>query len=348
MRVPKDNLKKGVVEILISFGESPEGAERVADCLIKADMRGVSTHGTYLLKPISDRAKIKMLTLPTKPEFVMNDGATALIDGKNGLGPVAGYLAIQTGIEKAKQYGISTVLIRNTNNIGSLAYYTQFAADANMVSIMACNAAPAMAPWGGAEQFIGTNPIAISIPTGPGTCFTADMASSVVARGKIRKASRQNTPIPDNWALDKDGNPTTDPNAALKGALLPMGGPKGSALALWVDILSGLISGSSYSTNLKSFHTAEGGPTGVGAFCITMDVNRFMAISQFSGLMDSYVGDIKKMKKAKGFDEILMPGEIELRKEQDSLKQGVELDAQTITDINAFLAGIGSKTKVGS
>lgn len=342
MKVFKDDLKKSVVDILISFGESPAGAERVADCLIKADMRGISTHGTYLLKPIADRVKAGMLALPTKPEVVMNDGATALIDGKDGLGPVAGYMAIETCIEKAKQFGIGMVLIRNTNNIGSLAYYTQIAADHDMAAIMACNAAPSMAPWGGADPYLGTNPIAISIPTYNDSCFSADMASSVVARGKIRKASRQNTPIPEGWALDKNGNPTTDPNGALKGTLLPMGGPKGSALALAVDIIAGLMAGSAFGPDLKSFHVPEG-PTGVGAFCITIDINRFIGLAQFGSLMGSYTDSVKNLKKAAGFNEILMPGEIELRKEQDSLKQGIELDAQTINDINALLNEIGSK-----
>jgi LDH2 family malate/lactate/ureidoglycolate dehydrogenase len=345
MRVSKECLKKGAVEILISLGDGAEGAERAADCLTKADMRGVSTHGTYLLKTIAERVKAGMLTLPTKPEFIMNDGATALIDGKDGLGPIAAYLAMETSIAKTKEFGVSAVMVRNTNNIGSLAYYTQFANKQNMVAIMACNAAPAMAPWGGAEALVGTNPIAIAIPTGKIFCFSADMASSVVARGKIRKAARQNKAIPDNWAIDADGNPTTDPNAALKGTLLPMGGPKGSAISLAIDIIAGLISGSKFGSAVKSFHTPEG-QTGVGVFCITIDVNRFMAADQFEDLIKVYIMSAKSMNKAIGFTEILMPGEIELRKEQSSVEQGIDLDEQTIIAIDALLTQIGSKTKL--
>lgn len=345
MLVVRECLRKSAVEILAACGESIEGAELVADCLIQSDSRGVSTHGTYLLQTIAERAAAGMLTLPTKPEFIMNDGATALIDGKDGLGPVAGYLAIKTCIEKTKQFGVGAVLVRNTNNIGALAYYTRFACEQNMVAIMACNAAPAMAPWGGSEALVGTNPVAIAIPTGKTYCFSADMATSVVARGKIRKAARQNTAIPDNWAIDREGKATTDPNEALQGTLLPMGGPKGSALALAVDIIAGLIAGSQFGTAVKSFHTPEG-KTGVGVFCITIDVTRFIAVNQFESLIEEYIRSAKSMTKAAGFTEILMPGEFEMRKLQASEEQGIDLELQTITDINTLLAKLGSKSKL--
>lgn len=342
MLIAKEYLRLIAVEILMAIGESLEGAERTADCLVQADMRGVSTHGTYLLKTIAERADAGMLTFPTEPQFVSNDGATALIDGKDGLGTVAAYLAIHTGIQKAKQYGVSTVLVRNTNNIGSLAYYTGFACEQNMVAIMACNAAPSMAPWGGADALVGTNPIAIAIPAGKHFYFLADMATSVVARGKIRKAARQHTAIPDTWALDKDGRPTTDPQQAMEGTLLPMGGPKGSAIALAVDIISGLLSGSHFGTAVKTFHSPEG-KTGVGVLCITIDISRFMPVAQFEILIEEYIKSAKNVKLAPGFSEIVMPGEIELRKQQASEEQGIDLDVQTIKDLNSLLVKSGSK-----
>jgi LDH2 family malate/lactate/ureidoglycolate dehydrogenase len=347
MRIPAEVLKKNIVDILTFFGESPKGAELVADSMVKAEARGIGTHGTYLLRPIADRVKAGQLSLPTAPEFIMDDGAVAVIDGKNGLGPVAGHLAVGTAVEKAKKYGIGMVLIRNTNNMGALAYYAQAAADSKMIAVISCNAAPSMAPWGGADPFIGTNPISISIPTRQNTCFTVDMASSVVARGKIRKAQRQNARIPDHWALDKNGVPTTDPNEAMKGTLLPMGGPKGSALALAVDILSGLLAGSSYGPDIKSFHTPEG-PTGVGASVITIDIGRFMAFDKFEDLLGAYIASAKNLKKAEGVQEIYMPGEIESAKEQNSLAQGIELDESAIKSLDGLLAEIGSDTRLGS
>lgn len=146
-----NELKKNVVDIIKGLGEKPEEAKWAADCLIKADMRGISTHGVHLLKPISQRVKAGMLTLPTKLEIIKDDGATAVIDGNNGLGPVASHRAMEICIKKAKEYGVGIVLTRNTNNIGSLADYAQLAAEENMIAIVSGNAAPAMAPWGGAS-----------------------------------------------------------------------------------------------------------------------------------------------------------------------------------------------------
>jgi LDH2 family malate/lactate/ureidoglycolate dehydrogenase len=243
LKLQYNALYERTVEILTASGESAENAAIVAKNLLKADARGVTTHGTYLLTPIWKRAQVKQLSLPTNAKIVSDDGATAVVDGGDGLGAVAGMLAVKTAVEKARQYGIASVLIRNTNNIGALACYTETIAKEGMVALMTCNAAPAMAPWGGAEAFLGTNPFAIGIYTGQDMVFSADMASSVVAHGKIRKAARNGETIPDNWATDSEGNFTTYPNAALKGALLPMGGPKGSAIALAVDIMSGMLSG---------------------------------------------------------------------------------------------------------
>ena len=332
-----------LIEILKALGEAQRG-RMVADCLIKADMRGVNTHGVYLLKTIANRVKEGILKLPTEPEIIINQDATAVVDGKNGLGPVAGHIAVKVCIEKARQFGIGMVLIRNTNNIGSLAYYTQLASEQNMIAFMSTNAAPSMAPWGGSEPFIGTNPIAISIPTPQGMCFTVDMASSVVARGKIRKALRQDTKIPDNWALDRNGVPTTDPNEALMGTLIPIGGPKGAAIALSVDIIAGILAGSSYGRMVKSFHTLEG-PTGVGASYIAIDINHFMDFTRFQNLLREYINSVKNISKANGFIEIFLPGEIEYRKEQNSIKQGIELDAQTVENLTELMEKINIRKK---
>lgn len=325
----------------MSCGESSENAAIVAQNLIKADARGITTHGTYLLTPIWERVQAKQLPLPTDARIVSDDGATAVVDGGDGLGAVAGMLAATTAMEKARQYGIASVLIRNTNNIGALACYTETAAKEGMIAIMGCNAAPAMAPWGGAEAFLGTNPFAVGIYTGKDMVFSADMASSVVARGKIRKAARNGEPIPDHWATDREGRFTTDPNAALKGALLPVGGPKGSAIALAVDIISGMLSGARYAPDLKSFHTPDG-PTGVGASLIVVDIGRFMDLEVFRDHMEGYIARVKGMRKAEGFGEILMPGEIEYNKERQSYKEGIELDEKAVASIDALLEATGS------
>lgn len=347
MKIKSEDLFDRVQELLLAAGESPDNAKIVAESLVKADARGVSTHGTYLLTPIFDRVKVGQLALPTTATLVVDEAAVAVVDGGNGLGPVAGNLAIETSIQRARTYGISMVLIRNTNNLGSLAFYTEKIASQGMIAVMSCNAAPAMAPWGGAEAFTGTNPIAISIYTGSDMLFSADMATSVVARGKIRQASREGKAIPADWALDADGNPTTDPAAALKGTLLPMAGPKGSALALAVDIMSGILAGAEHAPNLKSFHAPEG-KTGVGGSLVTVDISKFMPLSEFKDTMGEYIKSLKAMKKAKTASEIFLPGEIEHNREQASCETGITLDDKAVDVLNQLLEKIGSSQRLES
>lgn len=347
MKIIWDDLFACAYQLLIAAGESPENAELAAENFCQADARGITTHGTYLLTPILDRVKVNQLSLPTIPTLVCDEMAVAIVDGGNGLGPVAGKFAAEVVAKRAAQYGIGMVLIRNTNNLGSLAFYTEMIARQGMIAMMSCNAAPAMAPWGGAEAFTGTNPIAIAVYTGQDILFSADMATSVVARGKIRTAARLGKPIPADWALDSDGNPTTDPAAALKGTLLPIGGPKGSALALAVDILSGILSGAAHAPNIKSFHTPEG-TTGVGASLIAIDIRKFGELKQFSATMDDYFLSLKGMKKAKFASEVFVPGEIEYRREVASRETGIDLDDKAVGVLNQLLERGGSDVRLGA
>lgn len=346
MRIMADELEEAVRTVLVGLGEAEEAAAVSAKILVCADMRGISTHGCYWVKYVSERAKANMINLPTNPVLIKDEGATAVIDGNNGLGPPAAYQAMLTSIEKAKDYGIGIALVRNTNNIGMLGFYTDLAARQGFVGVMMTNGAPCMAPWGGAEAFLGTNPISIAVPGGDGLPIVVDMACSVVARGKIRKAMRNGERIPEGWALDENGIPTSDPREALKGTLLPVGAHKGSGLALMVDIMAGMLSGSKYGRDVKTFHVLEG-PTGVGAACLAIDVQRFMELGRFRLLIDGYVRSIKNTRKALGFSEILMPGESEFRKEAESRSAGVEMEPQTLNDLNDLLRQIGSPMRLG-
>ena len=345
MKIDRDELYACAIEILLALGETPENAKIAAENFCQADSRGITTHGTYLLTPIFDRVQVNQLSLPTTPTIVCDDAAIAIIDGGNGLGPVAGKFAVDLAVKRASQYGISLVLIRNTNNVGSLSFYTEMIAKQGMVAMMSCNAAPAMAPWGGAEAFTGTNPIAVGIFTGKDVLFSADMATSVVARGKIRSAVKANKPIPADWALDSDGNPTTDPVAAMNGTLMPMGGPKGSALALVVDILSGILAGGEHAPNIKTFHSPSG-TTGVGASIAAIDIRKFANLDQFATTMDEYVQTLKGIKKANFTSEIFLPGEIEQKREVASRQNGVELDEKAITVLNQLLEKVRSSKRL--
>jgi LDH2 family malate/lactate/ureidoglycolate dehydrogenase len=222
------------------------------------------------------------------------------------------------------------------------------AAKANKVGIVMANAASAMSPWGGAEPFFGTNPLSIAVPSDAGAApVVLDMSSTMVARGKIRRAARQKQAIPEGWAFDASGAPTTDPAAALAGTLSPIGGPKGYGLALMVDVLAGLLSGSQYGPAIRTFHQLEG-PTGVGAFMVAIDIGRFMPPATFAEIFRNYLASIKAVRKAPGTDRIYLPGEIEYEKERKNLIEGIEVAAGTAEKLNGLLMEFGSPLRLES
>jgi LDH2 family malate/lactate/ureidoglycolate dehydrogenase len=346
MRVMPDRLKEITIEILKGLKASAEESVLVAESLVQADMRGIDTHGVNFLKLLADRVEVQMVNLPTRLKVIKEDVATGLIDGGNGLGQVAAQRAMTMSIQKAQGCGVGCCLVRNTNNIGFLAFYTLMAAQKGMVGIIMTNGAASMSPWGGAQPFFGTNPLSIAVPGGPAeTPVVLDMSSSLVARGKIRRAHRMKESIPLGWAFDETGNPTTDPAAALKGTLAPIGGPKGYGLAMMVDVLAGMLSGSKYGSDVKTFHQPEG-PTGVGVCCIAIDVEKFMSVENFHSLFRSYTEAITGSKKARGVSRIYLPGEIEAEKERLSLKDGIEISPGTAKDLNDLLEKVSSPLRL--
>ena len=343
--VSEKKLKKVISEILKGYGENEESALLAADCLVKADMRGISTHGTYLLIPMFQRVKAGMLNLPTKITLVKENNATSIIDGGNGLGQLAARKAMDISIKNAKKYGIALTLVRNTNNISFLGYHSNLATQEGMIGFIGCNAASSMAPWGSSKAFIGTSPMSISIPAKKEKPIILDMSSSIVARGKIRKASRSKEEIPLGWAIDEDGNPTTDPNEALKGTLLPIAGPKGSALAIVIDIIAGMLSGSRFGPEVKTFHKLKGA-TGVGVFCMAIDISQFIELELFYSKIDEYIRSIKNLKKVKNTSEIYLPGEIEFIREQKSREEGIDLDSKVMKNLNDILEELGNHLRL--
>jgi len=347
MRVQPSRLKEAAIHILKGLNATEEEAALAAESLVRADMRGTDTHGVTFLRLLADRVSIQMVNLPTRLKVLREDIATGLIDGGNGLGQVAAHRAMRMSLEKAGRAGVGCCLVRNTNNIGFLAFYTMMASEKGMVGIIMTNGAASIPPWGGAQPFFGTNPLSIAVPGGPAeTPVVLDMSSSLVARGKIRRADRMKESIPLGWAFDEAGNPTTDPAAALKGTLAPIGGPKGYGLAMMVDVLAGLLSGSKYGSDVKTFHQPEG-PTGVGVCCIAIDVERFMSVEDFNSLFRSYTGAITRSKKARGVSRIYLPGEIEAEKERLSLKDGIEITPGTAKDLNDLLEKVKSPLRLG-
>lgn len=336
MLVSYQELVRAAQVILEAVGENPENAKLAAEIITQSDARGISTHGTHMLNLIYAKRKAKQLNFPTKIDVLTDMGAIALLDGNDGLGQIGAYRATQLAIDKAKYYGVGAVLLRHSNNVGALGTYAELIAKEKMAGVFFCNASPAMAPWGGARQFFGTQPFSIGIYMGDHASFVADMATSQVARGRIRQAFRENKEIPKDWALDIDGNPTTDPEQAIKGLLLPMGGPKGSAIAMAIDIIAGIVSGSNYAPNVRAIHHTEGA-AGIGCGVIVLDLPSFIDLDQYGIKLTEYLEQIKMMPRIQGIHEILIPGENRFRKEALSKTNGVDVPDENIDKINLTL-----------
>jgi LDH2 family malate/lactate/ureidoglycolate dehydrogenase len=319
-----NQLKQISINILKAFGASKVEGEIVADSLVKANLRGVDSHGVIRLPVYINRIKNKTI-IPGAPfKIVRETTSTALVDGGSGFGQVVAVKAIKLAIEKARRTGVGAISVSNTNHFGMAAYYALIALQNDMASIITSNTSPWVVPWGGRVPMLGTNPICIAIPSGQDIPIILDMATSATARGKIEEAAKEGKPIPGGWAVDENGRPTTDPIAALKGALLPFGGPKGYCLSFIIDILSGCLAGAAYGKNVISLYP-EDHRCNIGQFFLAIDVNAFIPIKEFKDAVDKAVHEIKLCPTSPGYSEILVPGEIEHRIELKRLKEGIPL-----------------------
>ena len=240
----------------------------------------------------------------------------------------------------AEKSGIGLVLARQSNHYGASAFYTTMASKRGFVGISCSNAPPNMAPYGGRERFLGTNPLSFAVPVKGKADLILDMATSVVARGKIILAAQKNEAIPEGWALDPEGRATTDASQALKGAVLPFGGLKGSAISLLIDIFSGLMSGAAYGRHLNTLEDLEN-VQNLGQMFIAFDPFLFLSEDEFYVSMDDLIEQLKATPKAVGFDEILYPGEIEERTAQQNRQKGLPLTDDVITQLNQFARSVG-------
>ena len=345
MKVSYEKLYDAVCAILTRSGAEEEEASMVAESLATANLRGIHSHGVKYLKMILKRIKAGMMNVPTRAVILNESRAISLVDGNNGFGQVAASMAMNLSIKLADEYGVAVTFVRNTNNIGFLSYYTMMAAEKDCIGLCACNAASSISLWGGMEPVLGSNPISIAFPTDSGSPLVMDLSVSNVARGKIREADRLKKDIPPTWAFGPDGEPTTDPAEALKGVLMPIGGPKGVALAIAVDILAGVLSGSRYSRDVKTFHKLLG-DTGVGAFFLAINPKDIIDPALLKKILGEYIVSIKDIEKAPNVSEIYLPGEIENQSQARSRSEGIELDAAVIEMINDMLSELNCDMKI--
>jgi LDH2 family malate/lactate/ureidoglycolate dehydrogenase len=338
---PAKSLRELAEAIARHAGVRAEDAAILADALIYADLSGIGTHGVSRLPIYIERIERGLIDPTGQPQVVREATSAAVVDANGCLGQVAGVFAMRKAIELARQAGVGVVTVKHSQHFGAAGYYCKLAADGGLIGIGLTNSEPAMAPWGSYEAYLGTNPIALGCPTGRDFPIVIDLATSHVARGNIIAAAREGQPIPEGWALDAAGNPTTDAEAALDGSVLPLGGVKGYALALLVDMLSGVLSGAGFGTGVGSMYKDFTRPANVGHLVGAIDPAAFMPIDDFGARVATMIDEIHAKPTAPGFDAVCVPGEIEAARRLTRAKEGVPLTADVVSALRNLAEGAG-------
>ena len=324
------------------IGVSEEHSKILSDTLVKANLRGVDSHGVLRLSGYIERARRGLINYKENVKIINKNLSISLIDGDNNFGQIVAYYGMKEAIQKAdrKETGIGLVGISHTNHMGMAAYYAMMAAEKGMIGIAMSNSPSTVAPWGGAQPMLGTNPIAIAIPAGHEYSIVLDMATSLVARGKIRLALDNKQEIPLGWALDLEGNPTADPEKAIKGALLPFGGPKGYAISLIIQIFSSILTNSAREMNIKSMYDFSG-KSEIGIFLGAIKIDCFISRDIYNYEIDELIERIKTSKLAKGNERIYLPGEIEFEQQKKREKEGIPISQALYDNLRVLADELG-------
>ena len=330
-----------VVEVAEKAGVARDDALLFANALVDADIQGTSTHGVSRLGIYLHR--IQKGLIDPRAELVIEQRRPAVltVDACAGLGQAQAMKVLERLHTAAVELGVASATIRNSQHFGTLGYYCNRAAARGMILLATTNAEPAMAPHGGSEPLFGTNPVAASFPTGKGYPLKVDLATSVVARGNIIAAARKGETIPPDWALDAGGEATTDPEAALLGAVLTLAGHKGYALALLVEAFSGVLSGAGIGRGVGSMYRDMDRRQDVGHFFCLLDISAFMDLDVWNERIDGLIDTIKASRRRPGFSEILIPGEPEYRAAERNRRLGIPIDQATLAELKTLAEKYG-------
>ena len=329
-------LKKEIINIFKKFGLNKEHALISANALINAELVGAYGHGLSRLKMYCDRISKKIINPKPKIKIKKISSSISHIDANNSIGFVAADLGIKTAIKHAKKTGIGMVAVKNSGHYGLSGYYAEQAVKKNLITMIYTNAPPAVAPHGALKSLFGTNPICFGTPTGSKVPFILDTSISVINRGKIRVAARNNHKIPEGVALDKFGNPTTNAKQALAGVQLPIAGFRGSGLAWMVDILSGVLTGGNHAGRVKDPFDDFSGPQNIGHLFITFKANLFQ--KNYNQRIKDNIKTIKKLPKIKGVKEIMYPGQNKFNRYKNNLKKEISIPNIIKKDLETLIS----------
>ncbi len=342
-RVGFDALSHLVADVFRTCAMSATDAELLAETLATADLRGVHSHGVLRVPEYVAKLTTGGVDPAGRPRLVVDEGAVLVVDGGNSMGQIGAAFAMAEAIERARTTGVAVAVVRGSNHCGAMAYFAMQALAHDMIGLAATNALPTMAPWGGTDKIVGINPLAVAVPAAREHPLVMDLAFAGSSHGKIRVYAQKGATIPEDWAFDAEGRPTTDPNLALDGLLRPIGGFKGVNLAIVSGVLSTVLSGASYGTALGNM--IEGPKAGHdGHFLMAMDVGRFRDPSEVKAQVDEIIAEIRTSRLAPGAERVYAPGELEAETAQRYRAEGIRLNAQTL----AALADVAEQRGVDS
>ncbi|MFV0253460.1 MAG: Ldh family oxidoreductase [Beutenbergiaceae bacterium] len=336
-------LLDAVTRIFIAQGFSDSAAHFVADNLVRADAAGVPSHGAMLVPMYIDRLRAGSVSMAESAEVVADHGAMAVLDGKHALGQLTARQAMSLTIAKAHEFGLGLVTVRHAFHFGRAAHYADMAAQDGCIGIAISNTRPLMPAVGGAEPVVGNNPLAVAVPSSNPPRLVLDMALSEVALGKIRLAAAQGRKIPETWATDANGLPTTDPAAAIDGMLLPTGGPKGLGLALVVDVLTGVLSGGAYGNAVAGLYADLDKPNDCAHTFMAIDVGFVDSAEEFDNRMSDFSSAIVQSRARPDVQRVRLPGEPESERTARSLADGIPLESSVLHALTTTAAAIGAE-----
>jgi LDH2 family malate/lactate/ureidoglycolate dehydrogenase len=333
--VPARATKALIADAFVAAGLPYNDAARCADLMTEADLTGADGHGIFRLPQYIRRLKAGGFN--KEPNITVNRTApaTALVDGDNGMGHLVMSRATEEAIALARDQGTGFVGVRRSNHAGPAGLYAEMPAAAGMIGIYAAVAnANHMATWGGADHLLGTNPLAIGVPSGNGA-LVFDMATSIVAYGTVKKYALRGLTMPEGWFVNPDtGAPITDPNRSNEGMLLPMGEYKGSGLALMIGLIAGVLNGAAFGRDVVDFNADDKSETNTGHFLIVVDIARFLPLQAFTAEVDRHLGDLRRSKRLPGVDEIRLPGDRRAECRSERLRAGVPLAPALIAQLD--------------
>lgn len=332
-KIEKEKLRIFLNNLFIRLNIPSDNAKILIDTLIKADLRGLHSHGVIKVPIYVKRFQMGLVNCDCTFKTIKETASTALIDGCNGIGQVIAYKAMNIAIKKALDSGISCVGVKNSNHFGAAAYFSSMALEKDMVGISTTNGVAVMAPTGGTKKLVCNNPISVAIPADKELPIILDLAFSVVAQGKIVLAKEKGEKIPFDWGTDKFGKKTDDPSKVLDGGMmLPIGGYKGYGLALIADVLTGILTGSLYSAEITSLFDLKN-PNICSHLFLAINIQNFVNIKEFKTRVDDLIKTMKSCPKGEGVNRIYVPGEIEYENEEKSMREGIELPKEIVNEL---------------